>query len=270
MLLDVIGIIVLLASGLATGVAAGLFGIGGGTVLIPLLLTVFTLAGVEHGIIMHIAVATSLALIIPTGLVSSIKHYKNNNLDLALARRWIPSVCVGVIVGVLMLHVMPTVWLKIFFTGYLFLCFVYSFLHQASELNNESGPPRVVASVSSFIVGFLSTLLGIGGGTFTTPILGYFHYPIKRAFAISALTGLFIGLIGAVAIILTSLSVIILPPFSIGYVNWLVFLLIAPTAMIGAPIGVAWEEKLKQSTLTKAYAGFLLLMFFLMLYHLLR
>lgn len=270
MLTDLWVMLALIGSGLMTGLAAGLFGIGGGTVLIPLLLTVFSQANIPHDVVMHVAVATSLALIIPTALASTIGHCSKQNMDWQFAKRWIPGICIGVIFGVILIHSMSTHWLKLLFATYLLFCIGYSLFTQESMEDNLAGPPRVATCILSLFVGFFSTLLGVGGGTFTTPILEFYHYPLKRAIAISAFTGLFIGGIGAGVIVMTSVHIPELPPHSLGYVNWLVFILIAPTAIIGSPLGVLWEQKLSAKTLSRAYTGFLITVFMLMVYHLLR
>lgn len=268
MLTDVLVVIALLLSGALTGFAAGLFGIGGGTILIPLMLTIFGHLHLAPTIEMHIAVATSLALIIPTGLISSYKHYRNGNLDLILSRRWIPGVCIGVLLGVLLIHMVSTLILKLFFTCYLIFCLIYAFFEKKHDGSNLEGPKSYIATLIGGVIGFFSTLLGVGGGTFTTPILGYCDYPIKHAVPISAITGAFIGVLATSIIILTSYTVPNLPPYSIGYVNWLVVALIAPTAILATPVGVNWGTHISSETLNKAYTLFIALVLLLMLYHL--
>ncbi len=268
MLTDVYAVAALLVSGAVTGLAAGLFGIGGGTILIPLMLTIFAHMQLAPTIEMHIAVATSLALIIPTGLISSYKHYRNGNLDIALSQRWIPGVCLGVLFGVMLIHMVSTLALKLFFTGYLLFCLFYTLFEKKQDGNNLEGPKSYFATVIGGLIGFFSTLLGVGGGTFTTPILGYCDYPIKHAVSISALTGMFIGIIATSIITLTSFSLPNLPPYSIGYVNWLVVALIAPTAILATPLGVNWGMRISSNNLNKAYTLFIALVLLLMIYHL--
>ncbi|KTD29834.1 transmembrane protein [Legionella israelensis] len=120
----------------------------------------------------------------------------------------------------------------------------------------------------SMVTGCLSTLLGIGGGTIITPMLQFFNYPLRRVLAISVLNGLFIGGIGSLIIIYGSLGDSGLPEFSLGYVNWMIFILIAPTAIIGSPLGVWWANRLSKLSLEKAYTVFLVFVLGVMIYHL--
>jgi uncharacterized membrane protein YfcA len=260
-------IISLIGVGFATGVASGLFGIGGGTVLIPLLITLFSQFGVTPALDMHIAIATSLALIIPMSTASSVSHYRNHTLDLNFSKSWIPGICFGALIGVFFINYTSSFWLKVFFSIYLLFCIIYSVFEKAPNDDCTGNPPIKFLVPFSVIVGCCSTMLGIGGGTFTTPILTFFNYPIKKALAISSFTGLFIGIIGTIIIALSSISIKGLPPFSLGFVNWFVFLLVMPTAIIGSIIGVKCENKLSNKTLERAYIIFLCIVFSLMIYH---
>lgn len=267
MLIDIITLLALVIAGFITGIAAGIFSIGGGTVLIPLLLTLFAKLGFPQTIDMHIAIATSLALIIPTAISSSTTHYRNQNLDFGIAKQWIPGICIGTLLGIFLVHICSSFWLKLFFSGYLLFCIIYSFVKkEPSESQAWQQKQRTLFPIST-LVGCFSAMLGIGGGTFTTPILSFLNYPIKKALAISAFTGLFIGSIGAVTIAVSSLTIPNLPPFSIGYINWLVFILIAPTAIIGSALGVNIANKQSKQTIQKTYTLFLSVIFLLMLYH---
>ncbi len=253
--------------GLFAGVMAGLFGIGGGTLLIPFLLTVFSRLDFNHQLDMHVAVATSLALILPTAIASSISHLKNNHLDTLMAKRWIPGVCFGVGLGVLCLHLFSAIFLKLIFSIYLLFCIGYNLINSQIHYNEKDLIPWQYLALPSIAIGFLSTLLGVGGGTFTTPVLKFFHYPLRCALGLSAFTGLFVGGIGAFFITISSLHCINLPPFSFGFVNWLVFLLIAPTAAIGSSIGVGLAEKMEEAVINNLYTLLLILILALMIYH---
>ncbi len=262
-------IVILLVVGLGAGFLAGLFGIGGGTVLVPIFLTLFPLIGLKHELMMHIAVSTSLALIIPTAIASTYSHYSCGHLDLRMLRRWAPGLVIGVLASAAIIHSIPTYVLKLFFAIYLLVCFLFTLLKQEGEEANTSGPDFWISSIFSFLVGGCSTLLGTGGGTFTVPILMYFDYPLKKGIAISAITGLFIGLIGSVVIILSSYQTPDLPKYSLGYINLMAFIAVAPTAMFASKWGAFYEERLNKHRLNQAYTLFLLIAFLIMLYHLL-
>lgn len=266
---DWIIVIILLFVGLFAGFLAGLFGIGGGTVLVPVFLTLFPLIGFNHDLMMHIAVSTSLALIIPTAIVSSYSHYKFGHLDFNMLKKWAPGPVIGVLTSALIIHLIPTFVLKICFTAYLLVCFLFTLLKQENAGMNKKGPGALVSGVSGFFVGGLSTLLGTGGGTFTVPIMLFFDYPLKRAIALSAITGLFIGSIGSFVIILGSYHVPDLPKYSLGYVSVIAFIAVTPTAMLSSKWGAHFEERLNKKLLNQLYTLFLLAAFLLMLYHLL-
>jgi uncharacterized protein len=261
-------ILILLVIGAVTGFLAGLFGIGGGTVLIPVFLTIFPWIGIEHDRLMHIAVATSLALILPTAITSSMTHFRLGHIDMHIVKKWVPGLIVGIIIGSIAIHFVPTYVLKVAFTCYLLLCFIFTFVKSECTECDDGGPPKLISAISSFFVGGFSTLLGIGGGTFTVPILIYFKYPLKKAIGISALTGFFIGLIGATVIMIGSYHVPDLPKYSIGYVNFLVFAAVAPTAILTSPLGTRCTEMFNDKHLMVIYTLFLLCVFLLMLYHL--
>jgi len=262
-------IFILLTVGLFAGFLAGLFGIGGGTVLVPIFLSLFPLIGFKSGLMMHIAVSTSLALIIPTAIASSYSHYRFGHLDLNMLGKWLPGLVIGIFVSAVVIHSIPTGVLKIFFTVYLLICFLFTLLKQESTGLNRMGPGPWVSGVASFLVGGFSILLGTGGGTFTVPIMLYYDYPLKKAIALSAITGLFIGLIGTVVIILGSLNKPDLPSYSLGYVNLLAFFAVAPTAMIASNWGARFEERLSKQRLNQLYTVFLFVAFLVMIYHVL-
>lgn len=267
-LIDIYFLIALLVAGLAVGFGAGLFGIGGGTVLIPVFLTIFPYFSSDPSIVMHVAIATSLALIIPTSISSTMAHSRLGNFDVAVFKRWIPGVIIGVLLGTTLIHYIPSFWLKIFFTTYLFFCFTYALFKKQPQGTKGNGPTGLARGFLSFMVGLFSSLLGIGGGTFTVPIFMFFDYPLKKAIAISATTGLFIGVVGAVCVTAGSLGVTGTPKYSLGYVNILAFLVVTPTAMLASPWGAKLASKLEHKTLQKVYAGFLLFIFLFMIFKL--
>lgn len=265
---DWVIVVILLFVGLFAGFLAGLFGIGGGTVLVPIFLTLFPLIGFKHALMMHIAVSTSLALIIPTAIASSYSHYQYGCLDTHMLKKWAPGLVIGILASAIIIHSIPTYVLKVFFTVYLLVCFLFTLFKQESEGFNKAGPGRLISWISSFFVGGLSTLLGTGGGTFTVPIMLYFDYPMKNAIALSAITGLFIGLLGSLVIVLGSYQVPDLPKYSLGYVNLLAFIAVTPTAMFASKWGAHTEEHLSKHHLNQLYTVFLLAAFLIMLYHL--
>lgn len=264
LLLLIAGLIIL---GIGIGLAAGLFGTGGGTILVPLLLVMFTNMGYSHFNDIHIAIGTSLALVVPTTLSSSYSHYRLSHLDINIAIRWIPGICIGVFIGVLLFHLIPSPVLKCIFAGYLVFCIIHSLFKKNSTQKEKESITAFILLPLSIVVGTLSTMLGIGGGTFTTPILRFLRYPLTHALAISSLTSLFIGSIGVSSILYTTYHLTDLPLYTLGYVNWLVFVCISPMTAIFSSVGVKLQSKLTKGQLDKGYTGFLSFILCVLLYH---
>lgn len=265
---DMLVVFYLILLGLATGVLAGLFGTGGGTFLIPFLLIIFSHMGYSHAFDMHIAIGTSLSLVVPTALSSTVSHYRHDHLDLKLAARWLPSIIIGIIIGSSIIHFVSSIILKIIFSAYLIGCILYNFFKKEHEEQTNLTPSAYLLAPLGLLVGACSTLLGVGGGTFTVPLLNFVKYPLKRALALSSLTALTIGSIAVTIILSTSVGLHDLPRHTLGYMNWLIFLCVAPMTMLFSPVGVHLSNKLSKQTLKMSYTLFLTIILCVMLFHL--
>ena len=245
--------------GLFSGFSAGLFGIGGGSFLIPFFLYLLPKFGASSVQVMHQAVATSLAIIIPSSLSASYKQYQLKNIDIPIIKKWIPCVSIGLLGALLVFSHIPSVTLTIIYISYLSISALY-ICFQSPQKKNQG-----IITISFFsyapvglLVGILSTFLGVGGGTMTTPYFMVYQYPLKKAIAISSVTGVFIGFFGSLCMILSSLDQTGLARFSLGYVHLFSVFLLTPFCIIAANYGVKIGNRIPSQSLKIIYAGFIL------------
>ena len=227
----------MVATGCVAGVLAGLFGIGGGIVIVPVLEAVLGFLGVDPAIRMHVAVATSLATIIPTSISSARAHHRRGAVDVEVVKRWAVFVLVGALLGAwIASQVHSRVLAGVFATLALLVAAKMVLLPESRNLT-DSVPraPWVIAIPTA--IGCFSSMMGIGGGTFSVMTLTLFNEPIHRAVGTAALFGLVISLPGTAGFILTGFGDPRLPPGSLGYVNLLGLAAIAPTTVLAAPLG---------------------------------
>ncbi|RJF96414.1 sulfite exporter TauE/SafE family protein [Sphingomonas cavernae] len=247
------------ATGLVGGVIAGLLGVGGGIVVVPILDTTLGILGVDPAIRMHVAVATSLATIIPTSISSSRAHAKKGAVDGDLARRWGVAILLGAVLGTLIASHVQSVVLSAVFAVVAFLVAAKMLLPLDHFTFAKQVPGGVAAQTMPLAIGTTSSMMGIGGGTLTVPILTLCSYPIHRAVGTASLFGLLISIPGTIGYILGGWGDPRLPMGSLGYVNWIGFLLIAPMTWISAPWGAALAHKLSKRHLGVAFGVFLLI-----------
>ncbi len=248
----------LLATGIIAGVIAGLLGVGGGIVIVPVLFHIFTTLGIDESIRMHLAVGTSLGTIIPTSIRSVRAHHKKGAVDWALLKRWALPMLLGVVVGtVLASYVNGQVLTGIFAVFAIVIAANLAFGREEWRLGDEL-PSMPAQSGIAAVIGGLSSMMGIGGGTFGVTTMTLFGRPIHNAVATSAGLGLIISVPGAIGFLVSGWTVPGLPPFSIGYVNLIGLALIVPMTVLAAPWGAALAHKISRKTLARAFAFFLL------------
>lgn len=245
------------ATGLVSGTLAGLLGVGGGIVIVPVLFNVLPLFGIPEAVQMKLAIGTSLATIIPTSIQSARKHFAKGTMDVALLRSLAPSIGAGVLLGTML-----AIWLK----GDA-LTLVFAVVAVAVALNMAttgadwrlresfpSGAPR--HGIGGFI-GTVSAMMGIGGGTVGVPILSAFGAPMRAAVATASAFGIIIALPATMGFVWAGWGNALLPPFSLGYVNLIGFALIVPTSMLAAPWGVKLAHSIPPLLLKRLFAAFL-------------
>lgn len=249
----------MLATGVVSGIAAGLLGIGGGAVIVPALGNALLLMGFDADVVQHVAVGTSLAIIIPTGIMSARAHHKRGALDIEVFKLWAPFIVAGTFIGGLMAGWFSGDVLRIVFAVLAFLIaanILFSFQTRLMGHLKESAPTHRAAG---FIVGYLSSLMGIGGGSLTVPTLVAFGHSMHKAVGTSAAIGVAIAVSGTLGFIISGWGVGDLPPLSIGYINLVALVLVGVLAAICAPFGAALAHRLDQKTLKYVFAAFLVL-----------
>ena len=249
-------VLIILAGSLA-GVLAGLLGVGGGIVIVPLLYYVLNFLEFDQSIIMHVAVATSLFIIIPTSIRSSIEHRVRGSFDKNVFKLWLITLAFGAGLGsVLAIYSSFKVLTLLFAVIASFVSIQMFFVKRDSNKNFTI--PKSIFRISPFFIGLISAMMGIGGGTLSVPIMNYSGIEIKKAVGTSAAFGTVIAIPASLGFMLGGLQQTdILPPFSIGYVNWMAFLLIVPITLITVPIGVNLAHRSSQFLLQKLFALFL-------------
>ncbi|MFD2238435.1 sulfite exporter TauE/SafE family protein [Aureimonas populi] len=250
-------VIALALTGCVSGFLAGLLGVGGGIVVVPVLYIVLAALNVDADLIPYIAVGTSLATIIPTSFQSIRAHRARGAVDGALLKWWGPFVALGVMLGIAIANIADGEVLTLTFGVVALLVAAHMLLtpeeaHLAAKL-----PGRALQSVLATLIGTISTLMGIGGGTLTVPTLSLCNYPVRRAVGTASVIGLIIALPGALGFVLNGWGEPDLPPFSLGYVNGAGFILIAATSMLFAPLGARTAHTIDPKWLRRLFGLFL-------------
>lgn len=250
----------LLATGCVSGFLAGLLGVGGGIVVVPVLYMLFPALGVDEAVRMHVAVATSLAAIIPTAYTSARSHHKKGGLDPALLRSIGPAVFAGVLLGSLIGGKASGQVLVFVFAVIAALVSLYMAFKRDSWIVAEGLPASALIRLPiGLFIGVFSVLMGIGGGTLSVPMFSLFGVPIRRAVGTASAIGLIIGIPGAISFALAGLGQPNLPPFSLGYVNLVGLALIVPATILMAPVGVRVAHSIDPVLLRRSFAVFLCL-----------
>ncbi len=249
----------LFVSGLASGFAGGLFGIGGGLLRVPLFLYLFPLFGVASDVTMHVAAGTSLAVAVPGTISACRAQHQAGNMDMSFVKSWVPALLVGVLVGLGVQRFAPSHALILVFAVVLFLQSLQMLigrdkLHFASRV--PMGPGRWV--IAAFI-GALSVALGISGGAFTTPTLVALSYPLRRALAVSTATALSVASVGAIGSVVNGFGNSQLPRFSLGYVDVLAVAVMVPAVLVTSPMGVRMASRMSKDLLSRIFAIFLMI-----------
>jgi uncharacterized membrane protein YfcA len=244
-------------SGCVSGIFAGLLGVGGGVIIVPILSAAFEAMGFSGDAAQHVAVASSLAIIIPTGAMSARAHFKRGAVDVAALRLWAPFVAAATFLGGLAARYFTGEALRIVF-GVIALLIALNIVTPFQQrlmgyLKSSATTHRVAAT----IVGFLSALMGIGGGSLSVPTMAAFGATMHQAVGTGAAIGVFIAIGGTIGYILSGWGVPNLPPLSLGYVNLIAFVLVGGFAALTAPWGAAIAHRLNQKTLRYVFAVFL-------------
>jgi len=256
----------LLGSGGLAGFAAGLFGIGGGFVVVPVLVFLLPLLGAEPATVTHTAIGSSLATIVATSLRSVAAHARRGAVDFDILRTWGPWLMGGVALGILLADRLAGPLLAIVFgTGVLLMAlhFLFPMLRGRQWRSDMPGPVARAGIAGS--LGAFSSLLGIGGGTIAVIVMTLCGRPIHQAIATAAGFGVFIALPGAVGFALIGLGEPGLAAGSTGYVNWPAVLAIALLSVVTAPLGAAMAHRLPAEALRRLFGLYLVFVGILMI-----
>ena len=241
------------------GFVAGLFGIGGGLITVPFLYYIFGSLEIDQQYIMHLAVGTSFAIIIPTSVVSVLTHHKFNAVDFNVVKNYGIFIVVGVILGTIFAATLKTKFLVLFFSIVIFLLGIYLLLIKEKEQNIISEMKLYLKIILGSIVGFISAIMGIGGAVMNVPILKFFGYPINKAIGSAAAIGFLIALFGAIGFLISGSYLKTNLPFSIGFLNVPAFLIFIPITTFMARIGARTVHKIDKDMISKFFGIFLLL-----------
>ncbi len=247
---------VLACAGAAAGLIAGLLGVGGGIVIVPVLVMLLPFADVPQEVRMHLAVGTSLATIIATSIISARAHAKRGNVDFALLKRLAVPIAVGVIIGIVIGGRVSGNVLTAIFAVIALVVAVHMAFFQGRTIAPKLPRAPWLDGIGT-VIGGVSVVMGIGGGTLSVPTFTLFSMPIKKAVGTAAAIGLIIAVPGAIGFAVAGWGNEALPPASLGYVNLVGFALIAPLSMALAPVGAKLAHALPAVWLSRAFALFL-------------
>lgn len=257
---------ILLVAGGVTGFFAGLFGVGGGAIVIPVIYEVFRVIGVPEEVLMPFCVGTSLAVIVPTSISSFTAHKRRGAVDLSVLRRWAVPVVVGVILGSFIARYAPEQLFKIVFVVIAGISTIRLLFARDNWRIADDFPKGPLMSFYGFITGLLSTLMGIGGGQLSNLFMMFYGRPIHQAIATSSGLGVLISVPATIGYIyagwgkaaafpdVTALQF----PFAIGYVSLIGAALIMPTSALVAPLGARLAHRMSKRQLEIGFGLFLM------------
>ncbi|MQQ06841.1 TSUP family transporter [Epibacterium sp. SM1979] len=249
----------LIAIGGIGGVLAGLLGVGGGIVLVPGFFYMFQTLGYGSDQLMQICLATSLATIIVTSVRSVLSHNKKGAVEWQVLRGWAPGIVVGAVLGVLVAASLRSTTLQLLFGVLALIIGLYMALGRNHWRLADQMPGPLGRSVMSPVMGFLSVLMGIGGGSFGVPLMSLHNVPIHRAVATAAGFGVLIALPSATGFLFVDIASEHRPPMTIGAINLPAFGIVIAMTLLTAPLGVRLAHALDPKPLKRVFAVFLIL-----------
>jgi uncharacterized membrane protein YfcA len=250
-------VVALIVSGAVTGVLAGLFGIGGGAIIVPVLYEAYTLLGVDDAVRMHVSVGTSMAVIIPTGIRSFRAHYVRGSVDMAVFKSWLLPMPLGVVVAsIITAYISGKVLAGVFASIAASISIRMLFGGERWRLGDDL-PGEPWRAIAGWVIAFLSTFMGIAGGNLVNAYMTLYGRPMIQAVGTASAVGLIISIPAAIGYIWAGWGVPGLPPFSAGYVNLLGVLALVPISVLAAPFGVKLAHALTRRQLEVGFGLFL-------------
>jgi uncharacterized membrane protein YfcA len=247
-------------AGVATGILAGLFGIGGGAIIVPVLYEIFRILGVPEEVRMHLCVGTSMAIIIPTTIRSYITHRAKGMVLNDVIRQWAVPAVAGVAVGSVIAYFAPSAVFKVVFMVTMTVIAIKLLFGRDSWIIATDFPGLPAMIGFGFLIGLTSSLMGVGGGSVSNMIQTLYGKPLHNAVATSSGLGVQIAIAATIGLALAGWpKMALLPPFSIGYVSLLGVAIMAPVSSFTAPYGAVLAHRLSKRQLEIAFGVFLLL-----------
>ena len=249
----------MILTAIPAGFAAGLFGIGGGLITVPILFYIFSSTGIEPRYLMHLAVGTSFGIIIPTSIVSVLTHHQHKAVDFGIVKGYGFFVAIGVILGTILAANLKTKPLILFFTVIVFFLAFYLLFLKEKEEKIEIKISLITKIFTGIISGFISAPMGIGGAVMNVPILKFFGYPINKAIGSAAAIGFVIALFGALGFLVSGFYLDVKLPLSIGFLNVPAFLIFFPITAFMARLGAKTSHRIDRRKMTKYFGLFLVI-----------
>jgi uncharacterized membrane protein YfcA len=259
--------ILLVAVGALAGFLAGLFGIGGGAILVPVFYECFRLAGVPIEVRMPLCVGTSLAIIIPTSIRSWRAHHAHGAIDKEILHAWWLPVLIGVLAGSVIARYAPERLFKIVFLVVALSAAARLLLGRESWKLGDDLPKGPLMRFFGLCVGLLATLMGVGGGLFANLLMTFYGRPIHQGVATSSALAVLVSIPGAIGYVYAGWPAAahypdvaaLQLPFAVGYVSLIGALLVMPTSLLIAPLGVGAAHAMSKKTLERAFGTYMLI-----------
>ena len=251
---------VLAIAAAVAGFMAGLLGVGGGIIMVPALYYAFTVLEFDIVTRMHLAVGTSLAIIIPTSIISTLTHREHDAVDFNMVKSFGIFILIGVFFGTFLAVNLKTPALVLFFSIFAFMVGLFFIFLREKLVDNPKQISNLIKNISGILIGFISIPLGIGGGSLMVPFMRTFCYDIRKSIGTAAAVGFLIAVTGTITMI-TGGKIIdnVNTPFSLGYINLLGFIVFVPVTMIMARLGAKAVYKIDKKILSKIFGTFLIL-----------
>ena len=253
-------LLVLAIAAAVAGFMAGLLGVGGGIIMVPALYYAFTVLDFDIVTRMHLSVGTSLAIIIPTSIISTKTHMEYDAVDFKMVKSFGIFILCGVIAGTFLAVNLKTPALVLFFSVFAFMVGLFFIFLREKLVDNPKKISEIVKNMSGVVIGFISVPLGIGGGSLMVPFMRTFGYDIRKSIGTAAAIGFLISVTGTITMILGGKIIDnINTPFSFGYINLLGFIVFVPVTMFMARLGAKAVYKINKKLLSKIFGSFLLI-----------
>ena len=251
--------LVMALTAIPVGFSAGLFGIGGGLISVPVLYYIFGALGLSNDYLMHLAVGTSFAIIVPTSISSVLAHHKFKAVDFNIVKTYGLYAILGAILGTIFTSTLKTEQLILFFVIVTFFLGVYLIFLKEKKIESNLNFKTYYKIFFGFVSGFISAPMGIGGAIMNVPVLKFFGFSINRAIGSAAAVGFLIATTASIGFLITGNYKEINAPLSVGFINIPAFLIFVPITIFMAKLGARTVHNIDKKLITKLFGLFNLL-----------